>query len=553
MSEIIGDEPCPQCRSFGRDRTGNHLIVFSDGNKYCNRCEYKEIKNKTMPDSNLLSFQAAKNLPINEIKSRGLSKEVCEHYEIRIEYDESNGEEKAIYIPIKRDGELTGFKVRNLKAKDKKDRFSAIGDAKNSDLFGQDKCGNDGKLIIVTEGELDAAATLQVLKEKGKNYRVVSIPNGASKGALKRHLEFLNKFSTIKICFDQDEAGEKAAKEAVNLFQPGQVQIVSLPEKDANVMLLQGRVNEFYAAIWNAKSVHLDGIITGSDTWEHVINKPKLVSVPYPDGWDEMNLKTYGMRLSELDTWTSGSGSGKTQLIRELEYHLLMQTKDNVGIMSLEEPLVDSVEALMSLHLNKRIHLPDVRETVSEADLYKAWKETSGTGRVHYYDHFGSLDDDSLIAKIRYMARGLDCKWIFLDHLSIVVSEFAAEGGERERIDTAMSRLKKLTQELGIWIGLIVHLRKRDNSGKSFEEGAVPSLDDLRGSGSIKQLSNNVYALARNQQEPSFTMRNTSALHVLKCRFTGETGAAGYLYFDRDTGRMTPIDNPFAVEGKDDL
>ena len=84
----------------------------------------------------------------------------------------------------------------------------------------------------------------------------------------------------------------------------------------------------------------------------------------------------------------------------------------------------------MAIDLNKRIHLPDVQST--EEELHGAWYNTSGTGRLYFYDSFGSLDNDSLVSKIRYFANGLGCKYIFLDHLSIVVSEFASEGGERE-------------------------------------------------------------------------------------------------------------------------
>jgi twinkle protein len=124
-----------------------------------------------------------------------------------------------------------------------------------------------------------------------------------------------------------------------------------------------------------------------------------------------------------------------------------------------------------------------------------------------------------------------------------VVSEFAGDGDERRQIDTIMSKLKNLTQELQIWIGLVVHLRKT-SAGASFEEGAVPTTDDLRGSGSIKQLSNGVFAIARNQQHDNEYLRNTSSVHSLKCRFTGRTGAAGWLHFHGESGRMIPVDDP---------
>lgn len=483
------------------------------------------------------------SLPILALADRGISKEAAEHFGVRVELSETNGEVVAHYYPYTKRGRITGWKRRDIVTTDRKRRFLSIGDRKECELFGQNVAGSGGRMIVVTEGECDALAAWDLFRKKGKVYRVVSLPDGANVNAIQQQLEWLETFETVILCFDQDEPGQTAAKQAAELLTPGKARIMSFSEKDANDMLRENKVNEFFAALSNAAETRPDGIVSGKDTWELIKNRELVPSVPFPEDWTEMNRMTYGMRIGELDTFTSGSGMGKTQLMRELEYHLLRNTQDSIGIIKLEEPLHDSVEALMGLHLNKRIHLPDVRETLTEEELYSAWLATSGTNRLHYYDHFGSVDEQSLLAKIRFLAKGLNCKYVFLDHLSIAISEFAEEGGERERIDTLMTRLKKLTQELSIWIGLVVHLRKT-GGGTPFEEGGVPTLDDLRGSGSIKQLSNSVYALSRNQQEEDEVRRNTSHLHVLKCRFTGRTGPADFLYFDQETGRMVSIGNP---------
>ena len=39
---IIGNEPCPECQKNGHDKTGNHLMVFEDGGKYCSRSEWHD-------------------------------------------------------------------------------------------------------------------------------------------------------------------------------------------------------------------------------------------------------------------------------------------------------------------------------------------------------------------------------------------------------------------------------------------------------------------------------------------------------------------------------
>ncbi len=196
---------------------------------------------------------------------------------------------------------------------------------------------------------------------------------------------------------------------------------------------------------------------------------------------------------------------------------------------------------MLSLHLNKRITLPDVK--VTEEVEKQAFDDIFSSGRFTLYDFFGGMDDDTLFSKLRYFT-STGHNIIFLDHLSIIVSEFASDGGERERIDTIMTKLAKLVKETGVIIFLVVHLKKSDSSRRSFEEGATPTLDDLRGSASIKQLSWDVLALSRNQQHPDLHCANTTELTVLKCRFTGRTGSAGFLKFDETTGRMLSTVEP---------
>ena len=475
-----------------------------------------------------------------DLADRGLRADTLRMYGVKVSVNEHTQLPEAHYYPVYVNGQMTGYKKRYLPK-----TFMTIGNCKNSDFFGSWLFPGGGKSLVLTEGEIDAMAAYQMTFDTSRNnrgWRCASLPNGAEVSSIKRSLEWLESFDKVILCLDNDQQGQETTATISELLSPGKAHICVWPEgfKDASDMLRAGALQQFMSMLFEAAPHTPSGIVSGADTWDALHDRPRVESVPYPEHW-ELNASTYGIRLGELDTWTSGSGSGKTQVMRELQFHLLCVTDANVGIIALEEPLADTIEGLMSLYLNKRIQLPDVTYTAEE---YKnAWDFVAGTNRIHLYDHWGSTDADTLFNKIRYLARGLDCKYIFLDHLSIVVSEFAGDGDERRQIDTIMSKLKKLTQELGVWIGLVVHLRKT-SSGTSFEEGAVPSTDDLRGSGAIKQLSNGVFAIARNQQHPDEYFRNTSSVHSLKCRFTGRTGPAGWLHFDGQTGRMIPVGDP---------
>lgn len=523
------------------------LAIYEDDdgslNGYCFVCneyvksidnEVKQVEVTTNLKVISTSIKSIIDLPIRQIKERGISKETCEFYSVKYDKDK-------IYFPYFKEGKVTGYKIRDLKATDKKQRFTVMGDVKEVSLFGSDAFSGTGKLVVVTEGEIDALSIFQAVKEiKGKEYRILSLPNGVA--GIKKHIEYLEQFESIYLCFDADEPGKSGVCKAASLFTPGKVSIVTLTKgKDANEALMAGKCQELLRALNSAKKFEIDGIVNSLDTWDLIVNKTKTPSLPYPVGWEDLQAKTHGIRLGELDTWTSGSGSGKTQVMRHLQYHILMKSKENIGVLSLEEPIEDTVDALVGMNLRRRIGLEKVRSTVSEKDLKAAWTETMGTGRIYFYDYFGSMDTNSLIKKIRYLAKSMDCKYIFIDHLGIIISEYASEGDERGRIDSIMTKLKNLTQELRIWICLVVHLRKREVGGKSFENGITPTLDDLRGSSSIKQLSNTVISLTRDQQAETIKKRNTVRFTVLKCRYSGDTGEADQLYYDTDTGWFTPL------------
>ena len=104
---------------------------------------------------------------------------------------------------------------------------------------------------------------------------------------------------------------------------------------------------------------------------------------------------------------------------------------------------------------------------------------------LYLFDGFGSYDPDVIYNRIEYLASGLDCRIIFLDHLSILLS--GLDGDERRMIDTTMTKLRSLVERTGIALFLVSHL-KRTSSDQNHEEGARVTLGQLRGSAAIAQL-----------------------------------------------------------------
>ena len=168
-----------------------------------------------------------------------------------------------------------------------------------------------------------------------------------------------------------------------------------------------------------------------------------------------------------------------------------------------------------------------------------AYDNTVGSGKIFFFDHFGSNAIENITNRIRYMVKILKCKYIILDHISILVSsqEFGAD--ERRNIDQCMTKLRTLVQELDICLIIASHLRRTQDG--SHEEGKELSLNHLRGSHSIGQLSDIVLGLERNGQADCPVERNTTKIRVIKNRFSGITGLCSTLFYDTNTGRLNEV------------
>ena len=516
-STLIAHGPCDNCGSSDAN------AEYSDGHYFCFSCEthtpsaggertYKKLSPELLPIGTY-----------NSLAKRKIHETTCKKFG----YTTSTYKGQTVQLAnYKRNGQIVAQKVR-FATKD----FLMMGNAKECGLFGQHLWREGGKTLCITEGEIDCLTVAQAISHK-LMYPVVSIPQGAAGAAraVKRELEFVSSFKKVIIMMDNDEAGRKAAIEIAMLLKPNQAFIAELPAKDPSELMMAGRGADIVTAYYEAKPYRPDGIIQGADIWEDIITDDNTESVPWP--FDGLNRLTHGLRKGELITLTAGSGVGKSQVCREIAYHLIQQG-ETIGYVALEENVKRTALGLMGLAIDKPLHIS--KEGVSNADLKSAFDDTVGSGRVYLYDHFGSMLATNLIDKIRYLAKGCDVGWVVLDHLSIVVSGID-DGDERKTIDVLMTQLRSLVEETGIGLILVSHLR-RPEGNRGWEEGLNTSLNALRGSASIAQLSDSVIGLERNQQDEEAA--NQVTVRVLKNRFSGETGIATTLFYDKDTGRLS--------------
>lgn len=522
-------EPCPKCGS------SDNLNRWPDGHAFCFTpgCGHYEPPGGATTNTKRSTKVSDKDLILGgeyaALPARKLTQATCEkwHYQISTTAD-GRSVQVANYLV---NGAVVGQKVRG-----KGKEFFTTGRFKEVPLYGQWLWGQGGRRVVVTEGEIDAMTVSQLQDHK---WPVVSVPNGAAGAAkaLARELEWLESFDEVVLMFDNDDAGRAALEECAPLFMPGKCKIATLPLKDANDMLKEGRGGEIIKAIWDAKVYRPDGIIDGRDiTIEFLKEKPVFgYSTQYP----QLDELLGGIRKGEVTLFTAGTGVGKSTIVRHIGHWFGRTHGLRTFNVFLEESFKKTTQGLLAI--DHKVPLGELRrnpDILTDAQYESTMRELVWNGRTFFLNHFGSLDSKVLLSRMNYMAVSEKVDFILLDHISIVVSGMdSSQEGERKDIDKLMTSLRTLVERTGVGVICIAHLAKAD--GKSHEEGGRVALNDLRGSAALKQIPDNIIALERDQQGSD---ANLTTIRVLKNREFGDTGIAGYVKYDRKTGLLLPTD-----------
>lgn len=489
-------QPCPSCTS------SDAYCEWEDGHGYCFSCH------KTFP-SEKWSGMNNQSYSHEYIPWRGITKKTMEFFDVKTLVDNNTSEPKTQIFPYP-NGRM---KFRELREK----KFYTEGVPTKADgrLFGADKFPG-GKYITLCEGEYDAMSVYQML---GSQYPSVSVGSASSaKKDVSADYEYVNSFERIYICFDNDEPGQRAAQEVAKLFDFNKVYLVSLSKyKDANDFLNNGEANLFVKSWWAARRFLPEGIISSYTEIDSIIdNDAEKPSVPYP--YQQLEEMTYGIRLGEFNLFKAPEGIGKTEIFRSLEYHLLKTTDANIGIIHLEENKSRIIKGLVGYEIKTPVHLPD--RAISKQELKELYRTvTKRDERVHIYNHFGSTNPDDILNAVRFLAGSCDCKYIFLDHITMVVTGIQGDD-ERRALDYISTRMAMMVEELDFTLFCISHVN---------DDGQT------RGSRNIAKVANLVVNLSRDKMAQDPEVRNTTYLDIEKNRYSGRTGRCCELLFDPDS------------------
>lgn len=497
-------QPCAACGS------SDALAIYASGQTHCYSCG-----DHTFPNG---PADSTKGMTTQFLPMRGITAATMSFYGVKTAVD-SAGKPQMVVFPYR-----AGQKIRGYDEK----WFKTEGEMRGGNLFGMDLFPPaSAQAITIYEGEFDAMAGYQMF---GSKYPSVSVRSSSSaKKDCSDHYEYINSFEKIYIAFDNDGPGAEATKAVASLFDFNKVFHVKLGKyKDANEFLTNGAAEDFKRIWWNAKRFLPDEIVSSYDDIDSIIDNDEVrEGTPYP--WPRLQGMTYGMRPGEFVLVTALEGRGKTEIIRAMEYHVLKNTdptKVNIGIIHLEEGKARAIKGLAGLELKTPVHLPE--SGVTNQEIKDAYRKVVGAdNRVHYYSHFGSDDPHVIMGMVQFLAGPCGCRFIFLDHISMVVSGLDTED-ERKSLDWISTRLKMIAESHGVTIVCVSHV---NDDGKT------------RGSRNISKVADVHIHLDRDLEHADERVRNTTKMVVRKNRFGAKTGPAGNLVFDLDTFVLTPEEN----------
>lgn len=532
---IIGDEPCPECRKKGRDKSGNHLICYSDGGKYCNRCKHTVLadgkkENVTRLPSGESVAAIKKYQPYEGEPIRGIPNSVRSLYGDRVLVNVDDGSPLRIYYPK---GE--GFKVRTLPEKG----FYSIGKTKGvTELYGWNVVKN-ANAIVICGGEEDAKAAHTMLSKAMPHNtpRCVSLPNGeAAFAAISANLDKIRKHRHIYLALDMDEVGQRSTNKIAALLDQ-QCKVVKMSHKDPNDCLLLG-ASEFAPAVVEAKLHSPSGIVHIADILESALERPEW-GVEFP--WPSLTAVTYGMRGGEGYYIGAGVKLGKSEWLNQLVEHLCKLGKKSFLIKG-EELVKKTARKLSGKLVGKLYHRPDVAVDLDEmrASLIELDKH------VILYDRNNSLDWEDIKSAIRHAVIVEHCKFVFIDPVTCFTD--GMEGSDANTFLQQFSReLDQMAKDLDFTYFCFCHLNN-PQSGVEHNRGGRVLTSQFTGSRAMGRATTYMIGIERNK-DPELTEeeQNTSWFVLLDDRENGNV-ARFPVFYNKDNGdylEPSEVDSPF--------
>ena len=509
-----------------------------------------------------------------DVPERGIRKETLERFGVKVAISTEDGKTPiAVYFPsVNQKGKVTGYAKQDLtKSKEEKGHWSCIGSVTiGNKLFGQNVAEQQNRKrnnLVITEGQWDALSVYQALVDnvKGTKYEgleplVVSIPMGTANAveSILHNEDYVLSHDALTIFFDDDHCtpaelkrnimkGHEAREAVANALVGSGLSLFTVsPDdglKDASDYMQIGRWEDLAKLVqFGRRPYSSEKIVKAADLDLDFLLEPRPEGV-YVNSFPKLMEKLHGFRTRELVLLTSPSGVGKSTVC-SIFASAFMEAGEKLGMIYLEETNKETMQRLIAskLKVNYLEFKNNPLKVSTREKIAEAYKEIVENDQLVMLGHFGSLPVSELMAKIKHMHLVEGCRYIVLDHLSLVISGSAVKD-ERKELDMVMTELAAFCAANDVCIIAVSHINRsaaEQFKAPKLREGEEPkpywvqvTKEMMRGSAALEQLSFVIIGL-----EPEINpdrSRGRVRLTVLKNRPWSYLGVADTFKIDDES------------------
>jgi len=475
-----------------------------------------------------------------DLSGRWLEVKALDYFGVKVAVSETDGVTPTLAaLPIHRDGKLVSYKLRDLQEK----RMFSLGNGKQPDMFGWAQAVASGApRLIITEGEMDAVAVYQALKNLSKpeyaafNPAVVSLTNGSggAKNEIMRHLpEIKRTFKDVVLAFDMDSAGDKAAEEVCKIL-PSAMR-AHLPAKDANACLdpahYLGKALK-NAVMFKAAVAKNSKLVYGSSLREAAQQEAEY-GKSYP--WPQLTALTRGERKGEVCYWGAATKMGKSEILNALAAHNILEHGQKVFMAKPEEANAKTYKLLVGKAAGKIFHDPTVP---FDHEAFEKYEPMIGDN-VAMLDLYQHLTWDSVKQDMLHAA-GEGYTTVYLDPITNFTNQVSASEANEMLIAIA-AEASAMAHDHKLSIHFFCHLLKQPSGSKPHERGGKVLSNQFSGSRAMMRSCNYRFGIEGDKSpELEEDERNMRQIVLLEDREFGQVGSVP-LFWDKQTGLFTQV------------
>lgn len=420
------------------------------------------------------------------LRSRGLTEITIKAFRLaeqpgRLRFPRLENNPGVIVFPYLRNNELVNCKYLALARPDGKKQTLLEGGAEPC-LFGWQAVPANTRTLTITEGEIDAMTLAQ------QGIAAVSVPMGGGSGRKQDWIESeydnLAQFDTINVAMDRDGPGQEAAAEIIRRLGAERCRLVEWPNpyKDANQCLTEGHFTaaDFARCIHGARSLDPDELkpapaYTGAVLHEFypAPDTPVGLATPWAKVGDHLLF-----RPGEVTVWAGYSGHGKSLVLNHVAA---------AGLARQERFCIASMEMLPARTLFRLVR-----------QLTGLEKPTAGyirhcmdwlNDKLWLFDLLGTAKTERMLEVFAYAARRYQIRHYIVDSIAKCGLAEDDYNGQKALVE----RLVDFAHRYQAHVHLVSHTRK------GADERTPPGKMDVKGTGAITDMVDNVITVWRNK------------------------------------------------------